>query len=1187
MPKRILLAIFFSYAVLWGADCEIKGNKIACNEITTDNSLTANQSNMNLGDGTDRYGGSVNVKSGSLNITFTPIVERLNLSATLTITGGSVNINWDSKNNSKGAFYLQENSQLNIKNGSFKSDSIMNNSGGNNGIIIEGGTLESKMLTNNASGKIQLQNGSLKTTRLDNYGTLEISNGTSNISGDLQNNGEASISGGTNTITNLYNNKNISISNGTNTITAFINDGSATISNGVSNTITTLSNRGDLTISGGTANTITTLTNNKTLSISNGTNTIDTLQNFGTATISGGTNTIGTRFNNNGNLKLESGNLTLQKYNITSNKAEAILNNNGVISGAGGISGGTIYHNGKFENFSGKLSNLNFANYTTLNIGGANSNINGSQFNSLNNFSNSGYLNIESTLSANGFSNYNVARLKADTLTINGGGKIAISCNDSNTSCPCNGDKNKICEVALSSAQNSRYLYLEGGSIDSKISFSNTGLLDLSKGNFIVDSTKSLDNNGGVIKLHGSANITADINNKGTFSIEADSSGKVVGKVNNEGAIYMRGGSIEGDIANNGGSFNLSGGSINGNFSNKTTQVTATDPNCTPSATDSCKLTTNNQALLIISGDSKIDGVLTNAKADDIKYNPRIDIIGGNTTITTLNNQSQLTAYQGSLSATMLNNSGGNLTAYQGSKITANTFAWGNGSINYINGNVGDLEFNTINNITANSILNLDFKSESLIFNKEYKIIKTDSSPTGLDDLTIKSEIQDNLKDSNTILFTKNYNNGYFTITASMNDKNIESKSLDSILSTNALQSLQGTEHMLDSLRKIDNDEVLANVLSNPSKVATSLNASNYNVSKNNARGNEIQLANTLSTLNRLNKQTTPMLLSQTQNIIKPNYSFTKTKNPLIRLASSRDSLDDEYDKYVKDNFKEDSDELKPEAVELKYIQKLDYENSIYTSIFGIFGEFDNASTNSFGVISGYDTKLSDNIILGGNLSYAMMSGAHNLGVGGYGRAYLGNHEIDFSLNTNFSFNEMSNTFLDKEQVADIFSFGLNGNVNYGYLFNIYKQNYIKPFTGVNLYYALTPSYKEKGQYAREVSSLNTMQLSLELGLEYRVILKKLYYLYVQAKIEQFVLNHSNNLQISFIGDSTSFEIAKYGGYKNYAWVILGGDFSVIRDSLNVTANVAYKGAIIRSKINDKSISENYAIVNVGIKYLF
>ena len=332
---------------------------------------------------------------------------------------------------------------------------------------------------------------------------------------------------------------------------------------------------------------------------------------------------------------------------------------------------------------------------------------------------------------------------------------------------------------------------------------------------------------------------------------------------------------------------------------------------------------------------------------------------------------------------------------------------------------------------------------------------------------------------------------------------------------------------------------------------------------------------------------------------MRPNYNFAqhnlntqKPKNPLIKFANfdestSESSAESESNEtYTLEDLKADYDE-QVEAAKLKYNQLIDYNNNLYASIFGVFGDFGGIETNAYGILAGYDTKITDALIIGANVSYAFASKAHNIGVGGYGRAFLQNSEIDFSLNFNYALNDYKTQMFGYTQSAKFSSFGFSANADYGYLFNVYKSQFFKPFGGLNLYYANTPSYAESGKYGRAIDSQHSFELSIDLGAEYRAFLKRNQYLYAQIRYEQFIANLSNGLNMSFVGDGSKFELAKYKGYKNYLQFLVGGDFAIIKDTLSVTINAGYKMTLAKSRVDSREIDERYISVSAGIKYMF
>ena len=1202
----IPLGIYISANALW-ADCVQSGNEIQCDSVTSEADSYTYNVERNASELRPKNGGAeLSVSGGSLTLTFAPSITNLYMLTTLDIKGGSVSINYGGKHN--GIFEMQNNAQLKLSSGSFSSNVITNSS--INGITISGGTFTAGHLGNNNNANLSLTNGTLKVGTLENKGTANLGGGSSTISnlsntanltisGGTKNEisyltnsgGTTTISGGTNTITTLSNTANLAINgNSTNTITNFYNtNGTATISNG-NNTITNLSNSANLNISGGT-NTITAFANTKgTATISGGTNDITELLNTANLTLkNGGNTTIKTMLYNSGTLNLQNGaNLKLD--------SSANLYNYGTLSGGGTISGGIFNHYGTFNNFSGTFSNdltfNNFANLTIKKNGSSGDLANLSVKNFGNYYANSASkLTLESTITTQGFTNSILASFVVQSggnLTINAGGQQTITCDKDSTNCACPSGQ-QTCTINLVAQNAGGFFTLEnGGKVDSKIDFSNTGYLTINGGDFSVENNKALKNEGnGVIALKGGTIKGSVENISGSFNM---SGGTIENTLKNNGSFTLSGGEIKGEITNEGGNFAINGGTTSATFTNKVREIQNKDENDNVTSTD------YKGANLIILGSATI-ATLTNQSQNGTSS--VISIEGGSLTSTTLTNGGAIQAIRGSLSATaLLNNNGGSITAYSGGTITAQSFQWGSGIVNYINGNNGLIELKTINNISADSKLNMDFSSLPLVFGAEYKVIKSDSNPNNLNQLTITSNVQNNLADTTNLKFTTKYDNVSKYIIVSTEIANANAP-LRTLLSTSALQTLGATTNQLDALKRLDNNEVLSNIISNPARVANELKTSNAVVATNHTKNSHLNLATSLNTLNRLSKHSTPKKLAFS-DMLKPNYRFSlnakptkKPKNPLIRFANFSDSSDESTD----DNGTFTLEDLRAEhkaeveAAKLKYNQLLDYENNLYASIFGIFGDFGGIKTNAYGLVAGYDTKIGDRFIVGANLSYANVSKAHNIGVGGYGRAFVLNNEIDFGLNFNYALTEYSTQMLGNTQSAKFSSFGLNANVEYGYLFNVYKTQFFKPFGGLNLYYATTPSYNESGKYAHAVETQHSVEMSFDLGAEYRLFLKKYYYLFAQIKFEQFVLNASNGLNMSFVGDSEKFEFSKYKGYKNYLQFLVGGDFALIKNTLNITANVGYKMTIAKSSVEilgeKREIGESYISASVGLKYLF
>lgn len=1141
----------------------------------------------------------------------------------------------------------------------------LNISGGTNTITILSNDGTTDIGTASPSSTATISNGTNDIATLANSGTLNISNGTNTITTFMNaKNGNITISGGTNNIKSSTDSTKATQSTSDKSDTSTKDDSKNDNANLTAQSY--FINQGTLNISGGT-NTIANFLNSGTTNISGGTNSFDVLDNrskltFGSTATTSNTNgttsniaTITKQLSNYGTASVEV-NQTLKL------ESTAEFYNYGTLSGSGKIEGGIFNHSGTFSNVKGEMfSNLDFNNFTNLTIkSNATSEKNVLDKLDVNNFGNNKKLVLEGgSLTTKGFENGIWADfiIKSGTLQINKGGKTTITCDStSNATCCKNGtnSSNGKCEVDSTALNAAGFFTLESsGSVKSQIDFINSGYLTINGGTFEVSenatttqgknattsptstTAPALKNQGGVIYLKNGT-IKGNVENKGYFSM---SGGTIENALTNHGDFTLSSGNIKSTTTNEGGVFTIRGGTFGDSTANTNGSTTFTNKVWEQNIDNGTSTTTQEKlytaANLLVYGSTSIHSLKNESTTDSTKnktYKSVISVYSGNLTIKDkLENNGIIYAYGGSINAEkILNNNNGELTAYKGSTIKAKEFDWGSGVVNFVNGNSGHLNFEcvkistngtantaTCNNTATttattptatanNSKLNMDFSLSPLVFGQDYYVIQTQSSPTNLDKITIESNAKNNLSDSakNSLTFKAEYKNSYIVVNANISASNGK---LESLLSQNALNNLQGLTEQLDSIKNIDSNAVLSHIISNPSKVANELKHNNESIATNHANSSHSNLATSLNTLNRLNKSSTPRKLAFS-DVIRPTYNFAnankKAKNPLIRFANfnpqNAESIAESQGDFGDSNEGDSNDfeevftlqdleqeyERELENAKLKYNQLIDYDNNLYASLFGIFGKFGGNAMNAYGITAGYDIKLNDSLILGANMSYANASKSHNLGFGGYGRAYIQNNEIDFGINFNVALSGYEYQFLDYKHDADFTSFGFNGNATYGYLFNVYRTQFFKPFAGINLYYANTPQYKENGKYARHFFTQHSFEMSLDLGAEYRVFLKKNYYLFAQLKFEQFIVNASNGLFMRF-GDGAKFNLAQYSGYRNYIQALIGGDFSIIKDTFNITANVGYKMAILKAKIDSKEVDESFATVNVGVKYMF
>ncbi|MCR8685912.1 autotransporter outer membrane beta-barrel domain-containing protein, partial [Campylobacter sp. 1569] len=217
------------------------------------------------------------------------------------------------------------------------------------------------------------------------------------------------------------------------------------------------------------------------------------------------------------------------------------------------------------------------------------------------------------------------------------------------------------------------------------------------------------------------------------------------------------------------------------------------------------------------------------------------------------------------------------------------------------------------------------------------------------------------------------------------------------------------------------------------------------------------------------------------------------------------------------------------------YYGNSSFNNSFWGNVFGGANIIDGDSGALYGFTLGADRKINDNALLGFYFTYAdstikdgvMEQKSDNYQFGIYSLINPNDQwEINLRAYGQISPTDQSVAMLSDSSNADFDSkfFGLSANA--GRIFNPNSSSlFIKPFAGINYYYAHTPSYKESGMFAKEVQSMTNNSISLELGAEFRKYMSETSYLFVTPKIEQYVMNNGDDFVAGFVGSSSNFII--------------------------------------------------------------
>ncbi|WP_257404021.1 autotransporter outer membrane beta-barrel domain-containing protein [Campylobacter lari] len=275
------------------------------------------------------------------------------------------------------------------------------------------------------------------------------------------------------------------------------------------------------------------------------------------------------------------------------------------------------------------------------------------------------------------------------------------------------------------------------------------------------------------------------------------------------------------------------------------------------------------------------------------------------------------------------------------------------------------------------------------------------------------------------------------------------------------------------------------------------------------------------------------------------------------------------------------------------YYGNSSFNNNFWGNVFGGANIIDGDSGALYGFTLGADRKINDNALLGFYFTYAdstikdgvMEQKSDNYQFGIYSLINPNDQwEINLRAYGQISPTDQSVVMLNDSNKADYNSkfFGLSANA--GRIFNPNSSSlFIKPFAGINYYYAHTPSYKESGMFAKDVQSMTNNSISLELGTELRKYMSEASYLFITPKIEQYVMNDGDDFVAGFVGSGSNFIIKGNDKKKTYAQIIVGGNVD-INEQFSLNAGVGAK-QILAGKTDGKN--ETYVSGQVGFKYKF
>ncbi|STQ86091.1 autotransporter domain-containing protein [Helicobacter muridarum] len=216
-----------------------------------------------------------------------------------------------------------------------------------------------------------------------------------------------------------------------------------------------------------------------------------------------------------------------------------------------------------------------------------------------------------------------------------------------------------------------------------------------------------------------------------------------------------------------------------------------------------------------------------------------------------------------------------------------------------------------------------------------------------------------------------------------------------------------------------------------------------------------------------------------------------------------------------------------------------EYPNNIWINALGNLNFSSSGNSQLYGFNAGYDYYIkSIRTAIGGygGYGYGVFKGGYNnfvsnnsnnIFAGLYSRTFIGNNEIDVTINSSFGFvNEELRSGVPNMPLLNLFGqrYGYNvlnieGSASYGYAFNLSKGYILKPFLGFNYYVLQSSNINHDGKTASNflVNTHNNVRhgFGAIIGVEGRKYWANQSYIFISGQFKQDVVLLKNNLNES------------------------------------------------------------------------
>ena len=297
-----------------------------------------------------------------------------------------------------------------------------------------------------------------------------------------------------------------------------------------------------------------------------------------------------------------------------------------------------------------------------------------------------------------------------------------------------------------------------------------------------------------------------------------------------------------------------------------------------------------------------------------------------------------------------------------------------------------------------------------------------------------------------------------------------------------------------------------------------------------------------------------------------------------------------------------------------RFDMREEYPNNAWLNALGNLHFSTSGTAQLYGFNAGYDYFIKKiNTALGGYIGYGygifkggdngfISNNSHNIFTGLYTRSFIGNHEIDATLNGSIGLvKESLQSLVPNMELLKLFEqrYGYNlvtidMSLNYGYAFHLAKGYIIKPFVGINGYYlsSTTLNHQKPQGVTFLLNTHNNARSALGLiaGLEGRKYWQNRSYVFLLGQFKQDVLVLQSDLSKSGHATTTagvtqgsapgaqgiSFQYTKPALY-SLLFIAGGGEYAFHRIFIN--GSVSFQNAVFE---------KNFGLgLNLGTRFIF